>query len=78
MANLTGIDKKLNFCFRSFNTNVCSLLEMTSLSVQDRSAYRELFLIADVEKKSFLIKREAMSFFSKTGIPGAFLEEVTI
>jgi hypothetical protein len=51
---------------------------MTSLPVQDRPVYRELFSIADVEKKRFLIKRETMSFFSKTGIPGAFLEEVTI
>ena len=49
---------------------------MTSLPVQDRLVYRELFSIADVEKKRFLIKRETMSFFSKTGIPGAFLEEI--
>lgn len=49
-----------------------------NLSAQDRSIYRELFVTADVERKSFLTKKDAMSFFSKTGIPGAFLEEVDI
>ncbi|KAL7310369.1 hypothetical protein PS15m_009880 [Mucor circinelloides] len=50
--------------------------ESVNLSAQNRSIYRELFVTADVERKSFLTKKEAMSFFSKTGIPGAFLEEI--
>lgn len=49
-----------------------------NLSAQDRSIYQELFVTADVERKNFLTKKEAMSFFSKTGIPAAFLEEVDI
>lgn len=47
-----------------------------ALNAQEKHAYRELFKIADVEQKSFLAKNEAMSFFSKTGIPSAILEEV--
>ncbi|CEP08584.1 hypothetical protein [Parasitella parasitica] len=51
-------------------------VEFLGLSAQDRSVYRELFSIADTEKKSFLMKKEAMAFFSNTGIPRAFLEEI--
>lgn len=53
-------------------------VESMNLLAQDRSIYRELFATADAEQKSFLTKKEAMLFFSKTGIPGAFLEEVDI
>ncbi|KAI9357740.1 hypothetical protein BD770DRAFT_443465 [Pilaira anomala] len=46
------------------------------LSAQEKYAYREYFKLADVEQKAFLGKNEAISFFSKTGIPSAFLEEI--
>jgi hypothetical protein len=46
------------------------------LSLQDRYIYRQLFLTADNEKKSFLLKSEAISFFSTAGIPSVLLEEV--
>ncbi|KAG2237216.1 hypothetical protein INT48_006620 [Thamnidium elegans] len=46
------------------------------LNAQEKYTYKEFFKIADVDQKSFLAKNEAMTFFSKTGIPSAFLEEI--
>ncbi|KAI8641640.1 hypothetical protein BD408DRAFT_444211 [Parasitella parasitica] len=51
---------------------------MKGLHAQDRSIYRKLFSIADVEKKSFLMKKEAILFFSNTGVPETFLEAIWI
>lgn len=46
------------------------------LNPQERYTYKELFKVADAQRKMFLGKQEGLAFLSKAGIPKELLEEV--
>ena len=47
-----------------------------ALPLHERSFYKQLFQRVDNCSRSFVTKAEAMTFFSDSGIPVSFLEEV--
>lgn len=48
------------------------------LNPQERYTYKELYKVADAQRKMFLGKQEGLAFLSKAGIPKELLEEVMI
>ncbi|KAI8338833.1 hypothetical protein BD560DRAFT_493537 [Blakeslea trispora] len=47
-----------------------------NLSLQEKTAYKQFFERVDIYNRTFVTKAEAMSFFSDSGIPLSFLEEI--